>query len=998
MNQIELHKKIDETIGIDPASAVVAQIRELIAINDDARRYFFSKVGDEWLAWLWENNFLDVIKEAPTDPSIIPYRTPELDYLTRAAEKQPDLVTRIMLSVSISATHLNPEVVDRFLWTARSLPAEQLARLALKIRDDQWPKLMAKYNRWGFEYEKMFETLSTSGAYEAVLALAEALLALRPKEELTRSVTGATAENPFYFSEMGHTRIFVRMATVSDEYAERALSLATRTMGQIVDLEEKNREDEIFNVYDSFHLFDVDFFNLNVSTDDSHISYREDVRNLAAVICVLAKRMMGEKCDDATSAKRLYDRYIKTLPDSQSMWRMRLFVMSLCPDVFKVELRQALFRVFDYENPWGLISGSEYERTLQKAFAILTPQERHDYVARVIEKFGGEESERDTDSGRDLLSAVYDHLTEEERNHAAQAFGQKLDSNFVPAPSARISRAGVIVPKAPVDLNTVSKMTIAEIVEKLKDEWSPISLRNQDTERDFFRPLSAEGMSDILRADFNTRPQEYLTSAELFFDRGKLDAHYTYSFFRGIDEALRLQKLQEMNWDGVVGLFVAITNSGLADPFDQGARARDVADVWLAGWQAVQSVMAGVIEELLKGGEKPLIDFIKHRDQLFSTIAWLMESPDPKKEEIEEADKDPRTGEPRYTSSDPFTHAINSVRGRAFNALVMFTSRNGSAFAKDAKSKMRPETKAAYEKCLAKEDTMAIMFMFGHYLAFLEYHDSAWLRSLVSQIFPNDPDKKDLYLAAWEGYLTRELYHELFVDFTELYRRAIQLNPAQYTPRRYFADLDEALANHIALAYMHFSDFDLDSDLFKLFWQTPNPERHKEFISFIGRHAVTRQNAAEWNKEHGVDIEKVRVFWDWALDHCDELDALKEFGFWMKAEDGVFESKWLAKHIVKTLEKTGGDIRWELSMMQSLPDLARIAPEDALRILRLYLAAPQIPKDNPRAWLYVNDELISIFKILYENQGTKNHTEQLINELLPRGNGQFWRLKEVLED
>jgi len=56
MNQIELHKKIDELLIKDPAGIKREEVNVLISINDDARQYFFIKADERWLDWLWENN------------------------------------------------------------------------------------------------------------------------------------------------------------------------------------------------------------------------------------------------------------------------------------------------------------------------------------------------------------------------------------------------------------------------------------------------------------------------------------------------------------------------------------------------------------------------------------------------------------------------------------------------------------------------------------------------------------------------------------------------------------------------------------------------------------------------------------------------------------------------------------------------------------------------------------------------------------------------------
>jgi hypothetical protein len=296
---------------------------------------------------------------------------------------------------------------------------------------------------------------------------------------------------------------------------------------------------------------------------------------------------------------------------------------------------------------------------------------------------------------------------------------------------------------------------------------------------------------------------------------------------------------------------------------------------------------------------------------------------------------------------------------------------------------------------LDAEKTQAVMFLFGHYLAFFYYRDRNWISGIVPQIFPDDPTKNDLYLAAWEGYLAGNLYQELFETLNDYYKRATISNPAKYTPRQYSKDLDEGLAAHLALAFSHFSNFDFSSDLFRLFWKTKNAKRFREFISFIGRSCISRENAEDWIKATKIDIKKLKQFWDWTLENCDDPEALAGFAFWIDAKANVFDPVWLAKRVCLTLEKTGGNLEWDHGMMQSLHIMAKSSPNDTIRILKLYLlGAKGLTSRSP--WLYVGDELMNIFKTLYDNPDAKEATYRLIDELLPIGSGQFWKLKDVI--
>lgn len=1003
MNQIKIHNRIDELLEKLPDKIKKKEVFDLILANNDARHYFFTKADERWLNWLWDNGFLDVIKEKAEDQTRLFYRTPELDYLIRVSSKEPKRVVDIMLQVQISKNNFNPEVVDRFLWICQDLPAGQLARIVPKIRDEGWVRLMGVFNRWGFEYEKMLKTLSDAKDYSNLLTLAEVILAVKNKEEMNQK-SGFGTDNPFYFNNLKETKIFEYIASVNKTNEDHALKVAIDIMKSILLLGEKEEDrDKVFNIREMFYLFDVDFFEVEIDKG-SHISYRDNIENLAAVIKVLSQRLIGDECGKSDAVHELYNKHFKELPDSQSMWRLKLFVLSLCPEDFKDELKQAFFRLFEVKKYHDLISGTEYLKALRIGFPVLSKADKDDYVIRVINYFLKRDQEKESEKenwhiryGSRILSMIIGQLTEEEQR-VAKGAGFKLEPGYEPQPSIGKVTSGVITSRGPVTKEELGKIPVADIAKKLRNEWSPKELSKQNKGNDFLNPLNAEGLGELLRANIPERPQNFVENADLFFERDVLDEHYTYSFLRGVQEFMHNSKddAGKIDYKNLIALLLAIKESGEEKPFDTENRERETFDVWLANWISVHSVMVDVLQEILRGEKgKILVDFSKYRKDLFSVISYLLAYPDPKPEDekIETAKaKVKSSGSNDYLVSDPFSIAINSVRGRAFEAFVLFVYQDD-----EEKTRISPDTKKLYEAVLKSETTRAIMFMFGHYLPSFYFRDKDWIKRLLPQIFPTEQEKTHLYTAAWEGYVTANLYEEIFFDseMQKLYERGI-LTDIEYPEQKPFKDPDEGMAVHIALAFLHFQGFGFKHDLFKKFWGTPNIERHKEFISFIGRHCISRDNAKAWAEENKVDIGRLRAFWDWALENCKEKKIFAEFGFWMKAEGSVFEIPWLAEHIRKTLEKSGGAIEWDYGMVESLPVLAVEGPVEAVAILGLYFKAKADLEAIDRGWLYVDDKLVEIFKILYENPATKDMTYKLIDELLPLGNGHFWRLKEVL--
>jgi len=998
MNQIELHKKIDNLIGAGIAGVSVDEIQGVVSSNEDARIYFYAKVGESWIDWLWENGFFDVIKQKAEDPTKYSYRTPELDYFTRVIEKIPSKVVDFILSVPISPQTFNPEAIDRFTWMSGKLPADQLARLAPKIRSDGWVRLMGPFNRWGFEYKQMLDTLAAAKDYESVITLSGAVLSVRSKEDVEKSAFGSV-RNPFYFTDLHYSEVFERLSEVDATHAEVAMELALKALGEVI-LLSGEKEDEVFSIGDLFSLFDVDFFTLEFG-HERHLSSRDDVRDLAALARILTSKVIGGSCGDSKETRRLYEKYIVPLPDARTMWRFRLYVWCLCPDTFRTELKTAFFRGVESEkNLWPMTGGAEYEEALKLSFKMLIEAERREFIDQAFKLFEGLGK---TPYGFGILSSVYGSLSEDDKNRAEALFTFPLKENYSPETSIGSSYAGTVVPQVPPDSENKWKRSVPEIVKLLKTEWTPETIQKTNKKQDFLRPINAEGIAGKLIFDVKERLPEYASNANLFFDRDALDAHYTYSFLRAVQEAVRgdYKLAATLDWASLIALSKTITESGTAKEFEH-KREKEQFDAWLAGWGGVLSNLSDVIKELLHDENgKPILDFDTHRDDLLGIIRFLLSYPDPQPadEKIETAKRKSKApGEDEYQVSDPLTTAINTTRGRAFETFVYFVQQDGRKFPKDAVIKLAKDTQKVYEDALDRENTRALMFMYGNYIAFFHSRNPDWMEKVIwPKLFSKDQDKKDLYLAAWEGYLSASLYDELFKKLHDEYIRAIALDPDTYTKRRYRSNLDEALATHISLAYVHFKDFGFDSDLYQAFWSTSNTKRWGEFISFIGRSVISRDRPKDWFTEHPeVDQKKLEAFWDWALEHCNDKEALQEFGFWMQTKDGIFDSVWLADHIDRTLEKTNGNLDWEIGFVDSLPDLAKVAPDKTLSALRRHLIDGNVLKEA-RGYIRVDKTLTDVLETLYANASTKDGTYKLINELLPIGHGQFWGLKDILK-
>ncbi|MCK5591070.1 MAG: hypothetical protein KAI72_03860, partial [Candidatus Pacebacteria bacterium] len=539
----------------------------------------------------------------------------------------------------------------------------------------------------------------------------------------------------------------------------------------------------------------------------------------------------------------------------------------------------------------------------------------------------------------------------------------------------------------------------------LQNEWTPEKLNKQNESNDFHKPKNAEGAGNLLQTGVSNRFDLFVENAEKFFDKKKIDEHYTQSFLRGIQVAIKNGKRTDDNdWQPIINLLKNLVDANLEDR----KRKKGFYDGWLGNWQAVYYATTDVLQELLseKNEEVVIGDFEKYRSDLLHILEFLLKyknDPKPEDEKTKSASSTTLKDDGSTIISDPYSIAINSVRGRAFQVFLMFIYQDGKRLEKK-EIKINEDVEDLYEEILKEENTRAMMFMYGHHLPTFYFRDKKWTKKvLIPQIFREKEDEY-LKLASIEGYLTQTLYKEIFEDvaFKKLYEEWISLEDTKFPNQKHFKDIDEALAVHMALAFINF-DIDIEKGLLKIFWtivNSNNPTRHYEFISFVGRDMISRDNADILAKVKKIKLGKIEKFWDWTLKNIDNQKTLSGFGHWINPKTEVLSDEIVIEKIAKTLKKSGGDIDWDYALIQRLPEFAKKDPKNTLSIIENYLLDKDEKPNQHRGEpiFHIDKEVKEALGIIYkENDELKQEVKKLINLLIKEGSQIFWGLKDVIE-
>ena len=294
---LDMHKKIDECI------TQKRQDKDLIRLffdnSRDSKIYFLTQADESWLQWLWTNGFFIDLKKPSEDSTQYGYRMPEMDYLTRMAKKDPKTITAIINSIPVSKATFNPEVVDRFTWIAGELPGEHVKTLLPKILSENWPQLMAPFNRLGFEYQRLVVNLKAAKEYEGLIQLAQIMMSNRSKEELAGLGFGASSRI-FYLNDITETGLFQTIIDPENQHKEKALEALLGIFAKVVTLG-VDREEATYKEPEPFFLPEVNLFEHTINLD-RHSYTKDDIENLIAVCKELVGELFKSKCGNEAVA------------------------------------------------------------------------------------------------------------------------------------------------------------------------------------------------------------------------------------------------------------------------------------------------------------------------------------------------------------------------------------------------------------------------------------------------------------------------------------------------------------------------------------------------------------------------------------------------------------------------------------------------------------------------------------------------------------------------
>jgi len=969
--QIDAYQEIKDISQKEPQKIDHKRLEGLMKLNFNIRDRFYEKIEAAWIDWLDNNNFFDVINEPASDPSRYSFQMPEINYLEKAIDEKPDKVTEIMWKID-PEENFNPEVVDRFIRITKQLSEDNLEKIVNKIHDENWVKLMKDFDQSSYVYQDLIEKLADEGRTDLFLKLADTVLTVR--EDLSKS-----SSQVFVLNHISQINLFEHLRDLAEQEPADTIDFAVDKINEVIGDDELEDDESLFDIEEPYSFLFSDFFEFKHETLEKS-SHRADIQNFMRVAITVISQTIGDNCESEEGAQEQYQK-IEDLPDTRTAWRLQLFALSLCPELFVDKLKykfNRLFEVMDSDSKYyELLSDAEYRRALHKTFDYMDDQFKEDYVENVFshfnpEDFDGSEKEKDIlkDQAIKLLNAVkvyLDNAEDDYQSRSKEVFAASYKDEKIPDPQPAVisGEAKTIKDRSPVDLSNYDTIEIPDL---LRNNLSPETLNEEYAGDPYDNPRNFEGVGNNLREDVADRINDYLEHPLEFFDPRKITSQYTYSFLQGVEGYLRdSNKISEKKWKNLFELLEKIEDEGLS-----GETPED--NTYLANWDAARTASARIMKYSLS--EDIVSDELFGNSELRSRILDVISSlVAPKESESENAEA---------KSGDLFNIAINSTRGVACRAFVQFVCKDGEELSDDVQ--------AVFENLVDNNESEPVWFVIGRNLPTIYFRKKCFVEGKLPQVF----DTGDLtqFSAAWSGYVSYSLYEELFEKMEQYYKFVLRKEESEFPERQIQrSSLDGALGKHLSLAYTHFDDVSVQHAIFQTLFNQSDARKQNKFFTNIGRSVISGDLIPV-----DADLkEKMMRLWDYALNQELEAEAYSGFGFWINEEGGTFDKSKLVENVAKTLEKSNGLIDYSHNLKNRLKEFAKEDAQNTLTIMEEFLLNGVL--ENKQGMLMrVDDNLVDTFNILYD--ADKERTKKLINDLWEHENGgrPFWGLEEVIDE
>ncbi|MCK5460930.1 hypothetical protein KAI58_03015 [Candidatus Gracilibacteria bacterium] len=987
LDQVGVYEKIDSIIENGVKNVNLGVLRKLINSNQSAGQHFYKNIGEDWFEFLKTKKLLELLnQEFEGDKRWT--CPPQCAYIRTLGEQSPETLQKVILGIKVSdKTSLN--VVNSILWALESMSAKLLVPIANKICMENWVKVAGEL-RNGFLYKKVLEILVEGGEVKSSFRLFKTLFTLKPIPEDDKLYS----ERAVYFDDYEITNFCQTLLNIPEEYYEEVLkevgNIYTNFCERKTAKRKSGKKTPVFDYDDPLDYTVKTVNSLEIGKKgDYHSLYRVEEILASTIKWFLSEQFKIHKKNLGKSEfQKEFDSIFSKFPNISLFKRLELYFLNTYRSLLKRRLKDVLFEFLDRD---FLVRGEfrEYEILLRDCFSSLTEIQRNKYIELLFKASWSENEELNLHIKSNLLSIISDYLTSQHFEEAKKRKIEVIEDFEIDTQEefGRIARGvgGV----APLNLGDIEKMEVRELVTYLKNTKIVPQERDEP---------SISGLRGILTQAVENNPSKFSKNALLFADP-EIRSDYVYAFFEGIQKSLQKQNenSEPIEYGKIFDLMLNIVQRDNVSKFPLEAEKETFWEGILYGWSEVFRGMLSLVEEILRLAPNQIqFEFLKYQETIFQVIEYFTHNPDPKVEdEPTKADKENSWG------GDPLHIAINSLRGRAIEALFLFLWREYLNSPDRKNYSFSPKIRKVLDDHLdeKKEATTSIRILYGKYFTWL-FFDRKWLEENVKKIFPKDTNPR-LFWAAWEGYLMNNLSKEMFEFMLEYYKFSVSVDTENYSRRNYLKShslrkgehqLDKSIGDHYAIAFA-FDFMEFDSPEFKYFFQNANSEKKAHFIDWLGRSTIERSDDNDKRCKNAFSSDKFLNFWNWYLQQENvSQKELSKFCYWVSQT--TFDVEKMLENLLLTLQCSNGELEWEYELMKNIEFYAKKSPKTVTEILKIILMKPEsVPSIQTHFGIY-EKEIFSTFKFLWEIHDNRNDIRRIVSFFVKNGAERF---REIVE-
>jgi hypothetical protein len=913
----DLVERLDVILKSRDIRNSIPELQDLTS-DESLRKYFFEHLTDaNWLEILAEYGFFAEPPLPKTDPikQTIEFPIwPVSRYLARMASVRPDVVLQIILKIpETNNVRIHEDLTDAALAMPASMAA-QWTRKEVKWIEMQERLYLILPDRWG----ALIKHLAIGNEVEQALALARSLLAVMPdpkaKEKEEHEAVGLSPEPQALFDVWGYEQILKKyIPYLIEATGKSGLLLLCDTLDAAIKFSKRRPEKEFPEDYSYVWRPAIEEHEQNVGLNlqDKLVSA---VRDAAATVAEANTAIIPEIVEVLENRKWRVFR------------RIALYLLGLFPEVSADLIAHRLTDKAMFDEG---ANNHEYVLLMERGFGLLREENKEIILKWIeegpdLEKFkmpreqwtGKRPSEEDVVRykkfwQRDRLSWFKTSLTEDWKTRYELLIEELGEPQY---PEFAVRRSTTWVgPTSPKSAEELRSMSIEVLVEFLKS-WKPTEERMAP---------SPEGLGRVLSGVIVEDPNKFATESAKFQE---LDPTYVRALFSGLNDAAKQKKV--FLWKPVLELCSWVVDQ----PREITGRRSEYADLD-PGWIWTRKAIGELLSSGFGSNDVPIP--YELRSLAWRVLKPLTEDPDPTPE---------REAEYGGSNMDPVTLSINTTRGEAMHAVIRYGLWVRRHIEKGVDGEKRvqrgfqemPEVRHVLDQHLdpSQDASLAIRAVYGQWFPWIVSFDKKWATENTRTIFPMNAQYQDLRNAAWEAYIIFcPPYDSVFGVLREEYSRAIELLGLLSKEKRYIANPEDRLAEHLMTFYWR-GKLLLDDEkklLDRFHERAPDKVRGHAF-DFIGRSLEAEKGAVPTEI-----IKRLRILWNdrfsiARLSPDANARELAAFGWWFAS--AKFDDEWSINQLMEVLKLTKKAEPDHL-VIQRLAEVCKVFPRQCVECLRL---------------------------------------------------------------